>query len=170
MGDSILVSVLLFGHIASAMAFFGGAVLFTFAVGPSLGKMAPTTRRDVAANLFRPFANLMGIFAVLVIVFGVSLVFAITQGDLSQLNPTTPWGLRITIGGGIGVAVMIESFAIIIPSVRTLGRLAQEMPSDGSSPPPPLFMKLQARVAHTALIGPFLMLAAIGFMVSAAGL
>ncbi len=170
MGDSVLVSVLLYGHIASAMAFFGGAVAFAFGVGPSLVKMMPTSRRDVMVNLFHNFANMMLVFAALLAVFGAALVYTMTNGDLSRLNPSDPWGLRIAIGATIGLAVELEAFLLIAPSVKGMAKIAREMPADGSSPPPARFLQLQSRVVHASVISPFLMLAAVGFMVSAAGL
>ncbi|HKT22539.1 MAG TPA: hypothetical protein VJR06_08030 [Nitrososphaerales archaeon] len=170
MSDSALVSVLLYGHIISAMAFLGGAIAFAGAVGPTLARLQPEARRDLISNLFPRFARLMLTFAALLAVFGVALVFAIASANPSQLSLTDPWGLRVAIGGTLGLVVVLDAFLVVGPAVKGMARIAQETPVGATAAPTPKFLALQRRVAAGSGFSILLMFAAVGFMVAAAGI
>lgn len=170
MGDSLLILVLTYGHITSAMAFLGGALAFAFAVGPVLPRMQPAARRDLVVHLFPRFANIMIVYVALLAVFGALLVGALTNGDPSRLQLSDPWGLRVTIGGLLGALVVLDAVLFIAPSIKAMARVAEQLPPDGLTIPPREFRRLQGRVRASSMVSLVLMLAAIGFMVSAAGL
>lgn len=167
MGDSALVSVLLYGHIVSAIGLLGGSLLFAFAIGPTLPKLTPAARAEVVVKLLPRVTSVLLGFSGLLSVFGIALAYVMTGGDLSRFSSSTPWGLRISIGIVLGFAALLIAILLIRPSVNELARLQSSAPTD--QPPPPRLRTVLRRVQVGALVSELVMLVTVGFMVAAAG-
>jgi hypothetical protein len=168
MSDSVLVQVLLYGHIVSAIGMLGSALLFTFAIGPVLGRLTPPTRAELIVKLLPRVARTITGFGALLAIFGVALAYEITGGDFSQFSFSEDWGARISVGVFLGVVGLVLAVGVIHPTVIELARVQAAAPPDATGPPPPRFRALMLRLRVTSLFTQLLMLSAIVFMVASA--
>ncbi|MCI4340006.1 MAG: hypothetical protein L3K06_03520 [Thermoplasmata archaeon] len=170
MSDSTLIQVLLYGHIVSAIGLLGGALLFTFAIGPVLPRLSPATRGEIIVKLLPRIAQVLSGFGVLLTLFGIALAYEITGGDFSQFSSSNPWGARISVGIFLGLIAVILALGVIQPTVSEMGRIQAAVPADAQGPPPARFMALMGRLKVTSLTAQIIMLATIVFMVASAEL
>jgi hypothetical protein len=90
-------------------------MVFAMVVGPSLPRFSASTRVEFGAKVVPKFARYIEVFAIITVIFGVAMVAVITDGDLSVMSPSTPFGLYISIGALLSLVAMGLAFAVVIP-------------------------------------------------------
>lgn len=158
-----------FLHILFGAAWVGGVLFNMHAVAMGLRK-AP---REVAG----PAMGIVGargisFFAasgVLTILFGMWNQWLIAR-ELRYEGGT--WNTLLGASFGIAVAVIVISFAVIVPTFRRLQALAPKGPPPAGAPagPPPEVLALQKRMMTASLANVALLLLAVLFMAWATAL
>lgn len=150
----MLVTVIAFFHIISAMGWLGGAILFTSALTPGVRRLSPAASVEFFAVVVPRLTRYFLIVVFSTVIFGPLLFLTIP--DESQY-----------IYGGI--ATGFTAFLIVLSEVPSFNRLvgmAQEMLKSGhSGPPPDEYVRLLRRVRITTLATVILLVATLMFMV-----
>jgi hypothetical protein len=144
--DSTVVAALTFLHIASAMGWLGGAMLFLSAVGPGARTFTPPASLEfltkVGLKLLRFFAGV----STATIAFGLALLFATFGADYAV------WPWYIEVGLTMGLIAYLMALLVTIPTFRKLDKMAQEVMSKPPGPPIPDFPKLLKRANMAAML------------------
>ena len=167
MVDSSVTATLALFHIFSAIGWLGAALFFTTVVGPVLPRLSPPARSELILKMFHRQATYIEIFSGLTVVFGVGLALARSDGDLSIFLPTSSWGLRITAGATIALIAFVIAFAIVIPGVKNLIKMVEQMQQNPQQPPPAEFFGVQKRIRYGAMAVLILLIIVLVFMVGA---
>lgn len=163
----LLTTVLAFLHIFCAMGWIGGGFLFGFVIAPKLSKMSLAGSRDFVLTIVPGVLRFFQVIAGLTILFGVLLLYVMTQVDHSQtLSTSNTWGWAIYAGVGVAVVAFLFSEFVAVPVFKTLVELNRRMNPDGTNVPAelPRGARRAAMVSLTALV---LLLVAMSFMVAA---
>jgi uncharacterized membrane protein len=167
MASTLILGVLAWFHILSAIGWFGGDIVLIFGMEPKLGKLSPATRGELVTTLFPRLNRLEMIFATATVVFGLLFAYEVTGGDLAMLSPSTPWGLAITVGATLGLVAFLLEVVVDYPSEKKVIAIMKEMRANNKLVPPAELSKYHERseVAETAVL--ILLFTALGFMVAA---
>lgn len=166
---SLVIAVLTWLHIFSAMGWMGAAMVFGMVLGPLLPTFNPATRGELVVKLFPRYVRYAEGFSVMTVIFGFALAMGISGGDFSMFSPTTTWGLFITSGATLAIIALVIAFAVIAPTVQKLVRLTEDaMKNPG--PPPPELHKTSARLKSSATVALVVLTLVLVCMVAAAAL
>ena len=121
-------------HIGSAMAWFGGAIIGSFFLGPTakaLGREGAafmdhlTTRRRM--GVFFP------IVAVLTVLSGAALYWRDSNGfELAWI--TSPTGLGFSLGAIAGITSLVLGFVLVGPSIGAQTQVQKELAASDAPP------------------------------------
>ncbi len=152
----IIVTVLAYLHIISAMGWLGGAVLFVSALAPGLRSLSPAASMEFLAKVGPRAATFFAAAATATIIFGLGLLAAL-PGLL---------GTNIDFGIALGLIAYLDAIVAIL-SNRKADHLAKEMLTSGhSGPPPPEFMKALKRGGIAVTTTALLLVITLMFMVA----
>jgi len=159
MVDQILIDILAYGHVLSAMGWLGGGILTTFVLGPNLRNLSPGAGLEFNARILPKVLRFVEIAVGLSLVFGV-LLFYVVMGDLrpDQLN-------EIYAGVALALITAVDAFALTIPSFRKVVKIANEA-LQNKQPPSPDMMKYAMRARTGSLIGTVLLLGVLVAMIA----
>jgi len=165
---SLINAALAWMHIVSAIVWMGSIVFFTMVLAPVMRNLSPQARAELSIKMTPKFANFVRLFAILTIVFGLSLVLSLTKGDLAALAPTTIWGIGISGGMTLTIIAIVLGFGISIPTSQKIVRLTQEMQSNPQSNAMAQIPRLQKRMAMMSITILALQFCIVALMVIAA--
>lgn len=153
----IVITVLAYLHIISAMGWLGGAVLFVSSIAPGLRSLSPAASLEFLAKVGPRSTRFFAVSATATIVFGLGLLSAL-PGLL---------GSNIIVGIAIGLVAYLTAIETML-SFNKADHLAKEM-LDGkqAGPPPPEFMRALKRGGIAVTITALLLVIALVFMVTA---
>ena len=146
---STLVWVFRFLHIVSAVAWVGGAIIWTMVIAPRLLRDGPPAiRRPVIEALIGAVPRYFHAVGGATIGFGILLLgqlvgWANFSATLQGIYLGTSYGYAIGLGLILAVAMFLEGFLIIEPTIKKLLATMQAQP-----PGPP---SAQAQAALAAL-------------------
>lgn len=167
MADPVVLTVLAFGHVLSAVGWLGGSLLTGFVIGPGLQKLSPPSRLEFTDKLIPKILRyVMGMIAG-TFFFGLLLLYYMTGGDFSMLSPSTTFGAAMSVGIGIAVITAILAFTVVIPSFYKMASIAEGVLKSGGQPPPPEMMKYARRAKIGSETGSLLLLLVLVMMVAA---
>ncbi len=150
----VLVTVIAYLHIISAMGWLGGAILFTSALTPGVRRMSQAANIEFFAIVVPRLTRYFLIVVFSTVIFGPLLFLTIP--DESPL-----------IYGGI--AAGLTAFLLVlseVPVFRRLTSMAQEMLKSGHSGPPPAeYVKALRRAGISTVATVVLLVVALMFMV-----
>ena len=165
MTSTLLLGVLAWFHIFSAIGWFGGDLMLLVGMEPMLGKLAPATRREFMTTVFPRLYRLDALFSTSTVLFGLLFAYEYTGGDLSMLSPSTSWGLAITVGATLGLLAFLLEVLVDFPSERKVIAIMKTMSADGAAPADLTRYQRRGEFAEIAVV--VLLFAALVFMVAA---
>lgn len=168
MVDPLVTAILAWFHIFFAVGWLGGGIMFGFVVGPALGKLSPPASGEFFTKVVPRVLRFFQIVPGLAILFGLLLLYAFTNGDLSQLSPMNGWGLRITLGMTTGLVALLTGELLTVPYFRRVIGMIGKAPSGGSQGPSAVFFSALKRARISATITVLLQIIALVFMVASA--
>ena len=167
MADPLVLTILAFGHILSAVGWLGASLLTGFVVGPGLQDLSAPSRLEFVSKLIpRILRYVMGMIAG-TFVFGLLLLYEVTGGDFSLMSPSTTFGAAISGGIALAVIALVLAVTVIFPSFCRMASLAEEALKSGGQPPPPELMKYADRARISSMLGAVLLVFVLVLMVSA---
>lgn len=167
MADPLLVAILAYGHILSAIGWLGGGLLTAFVLGPGLQKVSAPSRLEFMAKVMPKIIRyILGMIAG-TLIFGLLLLYFLINGDFSALSPATPFGVAISAGMTVAVITAIVAVTVTVPSFRRVIAIADQILKSGQQPPPPELMKYSKRARMGSIAGVVLLLLVLVLMVSA---
>jgi uncharacterized membrane protein len=151
MVDQILIDILAYGHVLSAIAWLGGGILTTFVLGPNLRSLSPGAGLEFNAKVLPKIVRFVQGAIGSTLVFGILLFYVVAD----QLTPDQ----TNEIYGGVALALVtaVVVFAVTLPSFRKVIGMADQAIKSGQ-PPSPEMMKYGKRARMGSLIGVALLL------------
>ena len=123
----IVITILAYLHIISAMGWLGGAALFVSVVGPGLRSLSLTARLEFLSKIGPGATRFFIGSSTATIVFGLALLFSFPGASSATLNA----------GLAVGLIAYLDAILVAIPSLRKADRLAKEMLASGQAGGPP---------------------------------
>ncbi len=171
MAAPLVIAALAFLHIFSAIGWLGGLLIFSFVVGPSLAQFSPQARSEFISSVFPRYVRFGELVSAGTVLFGLLFAYAFTDGDLSLLSPSNPFGLKLTTGALLGFSAFLVVNLVLAPSAKKIVRIVNGMKGQaGQGSPPPELAKLTVRLQRGARIALVLLVLTFTFMVGAATL
>ena len=167
MADPVVLTILAYAHILSAVGWLGGSLLTAFVIGPGLQRLAAPSRLDFAANVIPRIIRYIMMMIGSTFIFGILLLYYLIGGDFAMLSPTTPFGTALSAGIALAVIAGILGGGVVIPSFRKMASIAADVLKSGGQPPPPEMMKYAKRAATTSMVATVLLLLVLVMMVAA---
>ncbi len=167
MADPVLVTILAYGHILSAIGWLGGGLLTAFVLGPGLQKVSAPSRLEFMARVMPKIIRyILGMVAG-TLLFGLLLLYFRVNGDFSALSQATPFGIAMSGGMTLAVIAAIVVVTFTVPSFRRVIAIADQVLKSGQQAPPPELMKYSRRARMGSVAAVALLLLVLVLMVSA---
>ena len=163
MPSAVLITVLGYGHVLSAIMWLGGGLLTGFVIGPSLRSMSPPASLEFNAKVLPKIVGFVRMAGVSTYAFGVHLLSFFLDGDLSWLMNSTQ-GFFISTGVLLALVAGIVGFGYVIPAFNRVSKLSSEALQAGK-PPAPEMMSYGKRARTGSLATVFLLLVVLAMMV-----
>src|SRR4029077_12908802 len=158
--------VLLLAHIGTVVLWMGASILYVSVLGPSIAKLAPSSRADLIKAIGSRYERYIVRNATIAIAAGIILYAYITQVATSfePSSSGTPW---ILIGIIFGLSAYIIGITVVIRANRGLMKLMGQSTAGQTGPatPSPEMTRLQRRVAMGSGIQALLLFIALLAMV-----
>jgi len=161
---SLLITVIMWFHIFSAVGWLGSVLVFRLILTPLMPKFSAPTRGELVVKLFPNFVNALAIFATSTGAFGLLHLLVSSIEEPPHFSLILP---PITIGATLAVIVYLVLLFVVRPSIMRMSRILSEMQAKNQQQPPPELPKLQKRVATLANVGLILLIGVLVFMVYA---
>jgi hypothetical protein len=116
-----IVQVLAFGHVLSAVGWLGG-MLTAFALGPNLRKMSQAASLEFNAKVLPNLERFVQASIGSTILFGLLLLYAVSNGDMSYFSSTP--GQGVSVGLVLGLVTAMVAWGVTIPSFKKVSRAA----------------------------------------------
>jgi len=164
MVSELVTQIFAFGHVLSAMGWLGGGMFTTFALGPNLRKMSQGAAVEFNAKVLPNLMRFVQASIGLTLLFGILLVYAVSNGDMSYFS-TTP-GEEVSVGIVLALVTAIIAFSVTLPSFKKVSKAAASA-LQGSQGPPVEMMAYAKRARLGSMIGVILLLITLAMMVAA---
>jgi uncharacterized membrane protein len=161
--SAVLLTVLGYGHVLSAVMWLGAGLLTGFVIGPSLRKMSPPASLEFNAKVLPRITSFVRMAVASTFVFGILLLYFFQDGDMSWLMNSTQ-GYVISAGVLLAVVTAVLAFGFTIPAFAKVSKLSAEALQSGK-PPAPEMMGAGRRAATGSMVGVFLLLIVLAMMV-----
>jgi hypothetical protein len=157
LADPLVVTILLYLHIISAMGWLGGAILFLSVIAPGLRTLSPTASLEFLTKVGPKSTRFFIGASTATIIFGLALFFAL-QGDYTS---------GIYVGIILGVIAYLDAMLVAVRSFNKADRLAKDILASGQAGPPPAeFTKALRMGGLGVMLAVILLLLAVIFMVA----
>ncbi|MDV3277850.1 MAG: hypothetical protein LYZ69_05215 [Nitrososphaerales archaeon] len=167
MADPIVLTVLAYAHVLSAVGWLGSALLSMFVLLPGLGTLSQPAKGEFTVKVMPGILRFIMITGGSTIVFGLALLYVTVDGDFSQLAPASTFGASISAGMTIALIAFVLGLAVTTPNFRKIIRIVKEMGEKGAQESPPELGKYLARSRALGTVNVLLLLVALGLMVAA---
>ena len=161
----LLTAILAWLHVFSAIGWLGGGIMFGLVVAPALSKLSPMASGEFLVKVGPRVGRFFQAFAGLTVLFGALLLYNI--GGFGLLNPSTTYGLELSIGVTFALAAFVVSEFFSVPPLLKAVRLIKEAQSSGTHGPPPGLAKALKTAQLTAVLTLLLLMLTLVFMVGA---
>ncbi len=165
---SLLLAVVAWLHILFVIGWLGLAMILEIVLVPSLSSLSTQTSNEFVSTVFPRLARFHDIMSTGAVVFGASLLYVISGGDLSTLSPKTTFGLSISIGVGLGLTAFLLGSLVIIPSVRRVAKIVKKMEDSNRDESMREVSRIVNRIKVIGPAGMFVLILTLVFMVAAA--
>ena len=166
MTSILILGILTWFHILSAIGWFGGDIVLLIGMEPKFGMLSPAARGELMTTLFPRLNKLELVFATGTVLFGPLLAYETAGGNLAMLSPSTSWGLAITAGATLGLVAFLLEVLVDYPSEKKVIAIMRQMNAENQSVPPAELSKYHERseYAETAVL--LLLFVSLAFMVA----
>ncbi len=163
MADSVVIAILTFLHIISAMGWLGGVIFFLSAVGPGVKSFTPPASLEFLTKVGPKQVRFFAGAATSTVIFGLGLLFATFGTDMST------WPGYIEVGFTLGLIAYLIAMLVTIPTFRKVDKIAHQMMANPQAgPPPPEFPKLLMRGNMSVMVIAAILILTLIFMVGSA--
>ncbi len=166
MADQLLIVVLAYGHVLSAIGWLGGGILTTFVVGPNVRKLSPGAGLEFNAKVLPRILRFVQVMIGTTFLFGLLLLYFFTDGNLSWLV-TSSQGLELTFGIVLALVTAAVVWSVTVPSFRKVIDIANSVLKGELKAPPPEMMKYGKRARQGSIAGVILLLIVLATMLAA---
>ena len=143
------------------VSWFGGALLFTTVVTPTLQKLEPSSRIDFIKKVLPRFLKFIGASSGGAVLAGIAL-YVYVNGFVVSLAPDSSGLIFIQVGAILGLIAFLIAMVVVIPT----GRKLVASLSDAKPPPPERVARLQARLRMGASAAAGILLVTLILMVA----
>lgn len=152
----VLLTIVLWLHVFSAIGWLGASMLFTMLIGPGLARISAQSRSEFFVTVGPGYIRYSVGFAILTLVFGIITLGVFTNGNFSMMSPSTSFGAYISGGVLLAIIAFAVGLGVAIPAASKMVRIFKSMPA-GESPPPELQaatnrLRIGSTVSMTLLI------------------
>lgn len=152
-----------FIHVLAAALWIGAGVFNVLVMQRLLATAAPETRRDFGARVVVATMKYINATGGLTILSGFVLLY-LHPHPMGSLSSST-WGKMVLAGILLSFAVLYLLNFAIRPTIKAIGKITAQLPSD--LPPPANVRFLMARVRITSIFNVILIVATFGLMIGA---
>jgi uncharacterized membrane protein len=167
MADALIVTVLIYGHVLSAIGWLGGALLFVSALSPGLRTLSPGSNAEFTVKVLPRIMRYVQAAIGLTLLFGLLALYFMFATDFGMLS-TTAQGLDIEVGAGLGLLTAALANVLTFPAFRKIIGFTKEMLKGGPQTAPPDMQKYIKRARYGSIAASVLLLIVLAFMVAAA--
>jgi uncharacterized membrane protein len=161
----LLTAILAWLHVVSAIMWLGGGIMFGMIIAPTLSKFSPAASGEFLVRVGVRVGRFFQVVAGTTVLFGLLLLWNV--GGFSLLDPSTTYGLELTIGVTFALLAFVVSEFFAVPPVLKAVRLIKEMQASGAHEPPAELARTLRISAQTASLTLVLLIGASIFMVAA---
>ena len=165
MPSDILITILAYGHILSAIAWLGSGLLTGFILGPNLRKMSPAAGLEFNAKVLPKILGFIRSAVISTFVFGLLLLYFFRDGDFSWLSGSTQ-GYVLSFGILLALVAGGLAFGVVVPSFNKVVKISNEVVQSGKMPPPPELMASAKRARVASTIAVVILFVVLALMVS----
>ncbi|MBI3841296.1 MAG: hypothetical protein HY297_05035 [Thaumarchaeota archaeon] len=162
----IVITILAYLHVTSAISWMGASLFFLVVLGPGLRGLSPPASLEFMAKVGGKAVRYFMGSATATIVFGLVLLYVVIDGDFSSLG-TAGFGTTISIGFTIGFIAYLDAALLTGRKFTKANKLAIELMKNPPQGPPTELIQLMKEGGQGALIGTVLLFIAAVFMVTA---
>ncbi|HUL02894.1 MAG TPA: hypothetical protein VLV16_06655 [Gemmatimonadales bacterium] len=153
----MLIVVLRLVHIVLGASWVGMMVLAQLFLAPAIADVGPEGGKVMAALQRRKLMTVIPIFAVLTIVSGAGLIFAV-YGTMAGFMASRA-GQTFALGAALAIVAFVIGITVMRPAMMRMGMLAQDPVKNKEE-----IQRLRARGATVGLAAVVLLLLAVGAM------
>ena len=161
MVDQILIDILAYGHVLSAIGWLGGGIFVTFVIAPNLSKLSPGAGLEFFSTVLPKILRFFQVTIGATLGFGI-LLFLVVGNELTPTQFD-----EIGVGVVLAIATGVIAFVETVPSFRKVSKFASEA-LQNKQPPNPEIAKYGKR-ARTGSIAGIVLLLAVLLMMTASG-
>lgn len=165
MVDQLIIAVLAWAHILSAMFWLGGDA-FLLMIFRRFDTMSPPSQGEVILKVYPLLIRWLRTVSSTTILFGLFLALAFSNGDLSYFSTT--FGSVIVVGGTLGLVAYITGVLFAIPYFWKVSAIVKKMRDNPSQPPPPELQRYK-HVSRVATVLTFALLLTAAILMIASG-
>lgn len=138
-------------HIGAAIMWAGGAALFFFYIEPTMNKLGPDAEKFI--NELINVRKIPIYFAAVssFTILGGAVLYYRDAGGLAIW--TSPQGIVVTIGAVAAIIAWIGGNVLIVPAVKKVGDVGQEIKAAGGPPSAELMGRMHAAQERLRTIG-----------------
>lgn len=164
----IVIAVLTWLHILSAMAWLGSILFLVVVLNPVMSNLSPKARNSLAIKIFPKTAIFIRAFGGIAIIFGIALMFSLSSYSLADFSPTTNYGKTLMIGGVLAIVAYIGlGEGMLMPSFSKFLKIASQYSSKDKEGQPAQLGMLERRISVSSILQLIVLLAVLGAMVTA---
>jgi len=161
----LLTAILAWLHVFSAIAWLGGGIMFGVIIAPMLSKFSPPASGEFLVKVGPRVALFFQVVAGTTLLFGLLLLWNV--GGFGLLDPSTTYGLELTIGVTFALLAFVVSEFFSVPPLLKAVRLVKEMMASGRHEPPAELPRTLRIAGLTATITLGLLIVTSMFMIAA---
>lgn len=123
MPDISLLAIARWAHVLAGAAWLGEVIVIVFVLVPSALSMQPAARLDFIGRVFPRIFRLASVLASITLAAGTALNYLLTGWQNLSAYFSSPRGVFIAIGGGLGLLLALFHFFIehrIEPGVKVM--------------------------------------------------
>lgn len=125
MPELSLLTVARWAHVLAGAAWLGEVVVIVFVLVPTALRMEPAARLDFVGRVFPRIFRLASVLASITLIAGAALNYLLTGWQNLGAYFSSPRGIFIAIGGGLGLALGLFHFFVehrIEPGVKVMAQ------------------------------------------------
>ena len=163
MPSDLVLAILAYGHVLSAVSWLGGGMLTAMVIGPNLRNLAPPAALEFNVKILPKLLRFVQIAILSTFVFGILLLYVFRDGDFSWLMNSNQ-GYILSAGILVALVTGAFGFSFVIPSFKKVVKFSSEALQTGK-PPSPEMMKYGTRARVGSLLGVLMLLFVLAMMV-----
>ena len=124
--SAVVLTILAYLHIISAIGWLGASFFFVIILAPGLRTLSPGASLEFSAKIGGKAVRYFMVVATTTILFGLMLLYVALDGDFSKLW-TTGYGETLAVGFTLGLIAYLDAMMLTAPALRKASKLAAEL-------------------------------------------